>query len=266
MRSWFTAMPGEVLSCVGCHESQNSSPPSIPTLAAYGAPAEIQPWYGPARGFNFEREVQPVLDRYCVGCHHGQAGRSRPTGVRSAGIGADHRLRSVYHDGGRDAGHFSTSYAELHRFVRRPGLESDYHLLMPMEFHASTTQLVQLLAKGHHNVQLDAESWDRLITWIDLNAPFHGTWTEIAGAERVEPWARRRRELLQLYADMDCDPESEATTGPRPHIEPVLPDPQPDVPCEPRWTSPRALGAGPGTAAQRQWGDLSADHRSWPTA
>ena len=28
MRSWFTAMPGEVVSCVGCHESQNSSPPA----------------------------------------------------------------------------------------------------------------------------------------------------------------------------------------------------------------------------------------------
>ena len=34
MRSWFTAMPGEVLSCVGCHESQNSSPPSKSALAS----------------------------------------------------------------------------------------------------------------------------------------------------------------------------------------------------------------------------------------
>ena len=23
MRSWFTAMPGEVLSCIGCHEDRN---------------------------------------------------------------------------------------------------------------------------------------------------------------------------------------------------------------------------------------------------
>ena len=34
MRSWFTAMPGEVLSCVGCHERQNEGPPSKYTLAA----------------------------------------------------------------------------------------------------------------------------------------------------------------------------------------------------------------------------------------
>ena len=51
-------------------------------------------------------------------------------------------------------------------------------MLEPMEFHADTTQLVQMLKKGHHNVQLDAEAWDRLIAWIDLNCPFHGTWGE----------------------------------------------------------------------------------------
>lgn len=27
MRSWFTAMPGETLSCIGCHERQNCAPP-----------------------------------------------------------------------------------------------------------------------------------------------------------------------------------------------------------------------------------------------
>ena len=31
MRSWVTAMPGETLSCVGCHDRRNSSPPSMQT-------------------------------------------------------------------------------------------------------------------------------------------------------------------------------------------------------------------------------------------
>ncbi len=34
--------------------------------------SEIRPWYGPARGFDFAREVQPVLDQHCVGCHDGR--------------------------------------------------------------------------------------------------------------------------------------------------------------------------------------------------
>ena len=39
--------------------------------------------------------------------------------------------------------------------------------------------------KGHHHVQLDTEAWDRLTTWIDLNAPCHGTWSEAADRSTV---------------------------------------------------------------------------------
>jgi len=225
MRSWFTAMPGEVLSCVGCHEDQRMGPPSKPTLASRRRPSRIRPWYGPERGFNFEREVQPVLDRYCVSCHDGA-----PRGDGRTLIDLKERdhitdYTSVFHFGGKDAGHFSVSYVNLHRYVRRPGLESDYHLLTPLEYHADTTQLVQRLEKGHGNVELDDEAWDRLVTWIDLNAPFHGTWHEIAGKHRVNRPARRRRETLLRYADMDVDyeavPEAAVYEGP-----PVKPKPR----------------------------------------
>lgn len=56
-------------------------------------------------------------------------------------------------------------------------------------------------------MKLDAESWDRLITWIDLNAPAHGTWTEIAGPEKVNHQRDRRCEMLARYAGIDEDPE-----------------------------------------------------------
>ena len=231
MRSWFTAMPGEVLSCVGCHESQNSAPPAKLAQAMYGRPAEITPWRGPVRGFSFEREVQPVLDKYCTGCHDGRVHEGDKAVADLRGLERITDYTSAYHYGGKDAGHFSTSYVELHRFVRRPGLESDYHLLTPMEFHADTTQLVQLLAKGHHGVELDEEAWDRIITWIDLNAPFHGTWKEIVGNERVGPIAQRRRELRRLYANMHDDPEM-IPDGPATVVRPVAPDDRPAVASE----------------------------------
>ncbi len=254
MRSWFTGMPGEVVSCVGCHEGQNSGPPSKTTIAARKPPSEIAPWYGPERGFNFAREVQPVLDRYCVGCHREGSGVGVQGSVRASRSGpGDAEVRhlnpeprppnplaafdlrgkdtvkdytSLFHYGGADAGHFSTSYAELHRYVRRPGLESDYHMLVPMEFHADSTRLVQLLRQGHYGVQLDPEAWDRLITWIDLNAPYHGTWTEIAGEARVKHLAQRRRELLKLYAGVDRDPEAIPASSREP-IVPMVPPQEP---------------------------------------
>ena len=221
MRSWFTAMPGETLSCVGCHESQNSASLVKGTIASRRAPSEVVPWYGPTRGFNFDREVQPVLDRYCAGCHNGAPDGAQPDLKERKHI-TDYT--SVFHSGGKDAGHFSVSYVNLHRYVRRPGLESDYHMLTPMEFHADTTQLVQMLRKGHGGVRLDAEAWDRIVTWIDLNAPFHGTWTEIAGAERVRSIAKRRRELLKLYANMDGDPEAIPAAMVQ-DVAPIIPKP-----------------------------------------
>ena len=232
MRSWFTVMPGEVLSCVGCHEGQNSGPPAMPFPVANRPPSKITPWYGEVRGFNFPREVQPVLDKFCVGCHQGQPGNDGPAAFDLRGTEQIAGYTSLFHFGGQDAGHFSTSYGQLHRYVRRPGLESDVHMLMPMEYHADTTQLVQLLAKGHYNVQLDEEAWDRLITWIDLNAPYHGTWTEIAGAKRVKPLADRRRELLRRFAGMDVDFEAIPKVN-KEAIEPVMPDPMPPRATEP---------------------------------
>ncbi|MEA1952564.1 MAG: hypothetical protein U9N87_14380, partial [Planctomycetota bacterium] len=77
MRSWMTAMPGEVVQCAGCHEQQNSAPPNVATIALGKPPADIKPWYGPLRGFNYAREVQPVIDKHCIGCHNGKA---RPDG------------------------------------------------------------------------------------------------------------------------------------------------------------------------------------------
>lgn len=232
MRSWMTAMPGEVVQCAGCHEPQNSAPPSKITLAMRRPPAEIQPWHGPTRGFSYAREVQPVIDKYCLGCHNGQP---RPDGSRIADLRGDVKIKDwasvTPGNGGGAAGKFSVGYAELHRFVRRPGIESDYHLLEPMEFHADTTHLVQMLKAGHYNVQLDAEAWDRLVTWIDLNCPYHGTW----GEELAKPGRQRerRRELLKLYGNVDDDPEAVPDT-PRGPVQPVMPRPMEPVAAAPQ--------------------------------
>ncbi|HNR31285.1 MAG TPA: SUMF1/EgtB/PvdO family nonheme iron enzyme, partial [Candidatus Hydrogenedentes bacterium] len=204
MRSWFTAMPGETLSCVGCHERQNMTPPQTMPLAARRAPSVIAPWYGPPRGFSFVREVQPVLDRHCVSCHDG----TTLPDLRGGEMVSDWTSGIAGHADPQVGGRFSKAYAELHRYVRRPGIESDMHLLSPMDFHADTTELVQVLRKAPCGATLDPESWDRIITWIDLNAPYHGSWTEMLGKDRVAPVADRRRALRMKYCGMDEDPET----------------------------------------------------------
>jgi formylglycine-generating enzyme required for sulfatase activity len=215
MRSWYTAMPGESFSCVGCHDSQNSSPQTKPTLASMRKPSDIAPWYGPARGFSFKREVQPVLDKYCVGCHKEGAQPQNGQNVPDFAAKRDNGDRT-----------FTQSYIALHPFVRRPGPESDYHLLKPMEYHADTSELVQMLKRGHHNVQLDAEAWDRLITWIDLNVPDHGTWTEHVNGAR--PVMARRMEMHAKYANRTDDPEAIPDTSGKQPVNFVAPAPMPE--------------------------------------
>ncbi|MCP4642713.1 MAG: formylglycine-generating enzyme family protein [bacterium] len=202
MRSWFTGMPGEVVSCVGCHEKQNMTVPADATpLAARRDPSVIKPWYGPARGFSFAREVQPVLDAYCVECHHGEPlADGRTTFDLTAKPAA--KQASAFQM------LFSPSYMALRRWVHTPTLESDAHMLPPRDFHADTSTLVQVLRDGHHGVRLSDEAWDRLITWIDLNAPFHGTWKEVVARNAPQHaaalnGAKRRHELHRRHSGID---------------------------------------------------------------
>ena len=254
MRSWFTAMPGEAVSCVGCHEDANRAPPGHDLRAvgrtslsagettpgklahpAIGEPCKIEPWRGPVRGFSWDREVQPVLDRYCVGCHDGQSGqRKAPPDLRRA------EPRSMP----LSPFPFPPSFYELRRWVRSPGLEGPS--VIPIgDYHADTNALVQLLRKGHHGVRLDEEAWDRLVTWIDMNAPAYGTWLEIPTVRdreryvkqpteffnvgmrplpvrEIEHYRQRRIEFLRRYGGVDDDPEAVPASAPV-SIAPVVP-------------------------------------------
>jgi formylglycine-generating enzyme required for sulfatase activity len=157
-----------------------------------------------------------VLDKYCVGCHDGtETDRPNFAGDRRAGPQnvADNRRK-----GPRN---FTASYLELHPFVRRPGPESDYFLQKPLEWHASTSELMQMLDKGHHNVKLDAEARERLVTWIDLNVPDHGTWGE--HRKIAKDYHERRLEMRTKYANRPEDPEAYPTPPPE---QPAFVEPQ----------------------------------------
>jgi hypothetical protein len=214
-------MPGETRSCIGCHEDNAGVPTHEfrPSLAGLRPPKKITSWYGPTRGFSFTREIQPVLDKYCVACHDGsptEDGKALPDLRASSRIvwGYEngkpdlirHEDTSLEELTGKYSGLFPNSYVELRKQVRVGGLESDLHLLPPMEFHADTSRLVQMLEKGHHGVQLNPEAWDRLITWIDLNAPCHGTWNEFARIQGDQ--AERRCELQAMYGGRAGNGES----------------------------------------------------------
>lgn len=222
MRSWFVGMPGEGVNCVGCHERQNSSANLRLTEASRRPPDSPTPWYGPKRGFGFVREVQPVLDRHCSGCHQGEP--DRPNLADATIIPTSGGISPL-----------PRSYLELHPYVRRNGPEGDYHTLTPLEFHADTSRLVQMLRKGHYNVKLDPEAWDRLLTWIDLNVPAYGTFHEISPIP--SNFEKRRYECKQKYAGVEEDIEAipNLERPPVSFLQPPPPAPRPPRASTPGW-------------------------------
>lgn len=196
MRSWFVGVPGERMSCIGCHENQNEASPPTASQAMRLPPQTPKGWYGSRRNFSFEREVQPVLDARCIGCHNSKTTAKNVLGQKLPDF-----------DGRRENG-FSRAYVNLMPYVRRNGPEGDYHLLTPLEFHADTSELVQRLEKGHHGVKLTDEEMSRLTTWMDLNVPFWGSWTERYPTDKsMLHYLSRRREMARKWAGDTFDPE-----------------------------------------------------------
>ncbi|MGL6196046.1 MAG: formylglycine-generating enzyme family protein, partial [Thermoguttaceae bacterium] len=74
--------------------------------------------------------------------------------------------------------------------------------LPPYEYHASTSELCQMLEKGHYGVELDKEALERIYLWIDMNAPWRGKWD-------APDSNKRRMELSSLYANVNDDYEDE---------------------------------------------------------
>jgi formylglycine-generating enzyme required for sulfatase activity len=244
MRSWFAAMPGEEVSCAGCHDGPEETPRASRALAALREPIDIVPWRGPPRGFDFAREVQPVLDHHCVACHDGTE-RARPDlrgeeavegyrGLRLSDL-AIQRLHPRMREATGGYARYTPSYEALIPYIRRVGIEDDVNMLLPGELSVDTSELVQLIEKGHGGVRLDAEASDRLVTWIDLNAPCHGTWGEVfpipGGAHE------RRMALRREYG------------GPRGDLEgvPELVSYRPEMTLRRLTPGAVVLASGPGT-------------------
>lgn len=188
MRTWFTVMPGETQSCVGCHEGQGMSPTSKPAMASRKPPSKIKPFVAGVRGYSFIRDVQPVLDKYCAGCHNGTG--KKPNFKR----------------GVKDAKGFPKAYLDLAKYVRRSGPECNQNMLIPMEFNVDTSELMHLLKKGHKGVKLDDESMKILITWMDLNVPCYGTWKEVTKIPHNGDAMRKK--YLAKYANRHDDQEA----------------------------------------------------------
>ena len=107
--------------------------------------------------------MQPVLERHCVSCHNEEASDKNGGVILT----------------GEPEGHYTKSYNALISRVSYTAWsmpEGNYEpLTEPNRFGARASVLVKLLEQGHYDIELSAEDWNRMNTWIDANALFYGT-------------------------------------------------------------------------------------------
>ena len=197
MRSGTMVRPGETSGCAGCHEDRRTSTLgyTLPKSMGHG-PSRLQPWYGPARLFSYTAEVQPVFDKYCTSCHD----YGKPAGEK-LNLAGDLGLV------------FNTSYVELRRknYVRVVGAGPS-QVQMPKSWGSSVSRLTKYLREGHgdpeidRQVRPDREAIDRVLTWIDINAPYYPEYA--GGAYGEHPYGRSpitQAELKRLGELVDVD-------------------------------------------------------------
>jgi len=167
MRTFVNLMPGERRSCVGCHESRKVSalPRSALPLALRDDPKALTPQPGDAgpRTVHYPTDVQPVLDRHCVGCHH----EGKPAGD----LDLSGTLTTL----------FNRSYENLIRrdLVNKIDITPRDALIpaaAPLSFGSHVSKMVETIRRKESpcNVDMTQAEFVRLVTWIDANAPYYG--------------------------------------------------------------------------------------------
>lgn len=154
---------GEIQGCIGCHESRFTAPPiragGMRRLAEGPDRITPEPWgAGPV---DFVKQVQPVLDRYCVKCH---GGRTPKAGLDLSG--GKSRFFNMAFDN-----------LTLRKIVEYYYLhDAPTGNFPPMASGSWVSKITRLIESNHSKVNMDDESRRRIYYWIDANAPYYPTW------------------------------------------------------------------------------------------
>jgi len=167
MQSFVSVMPGEVTSCVGCHEQRSMGPQlrDLSDVAAFGRPAsKIEPFAGLPDVLDFLRDIQPILDRHCVECH---TYKQRDGGVLLTG------------DLGPQWSHsFFSLFAHRQVADGRNGLGNS----APRTIGSSASPLLDKLDPSHYDVDISPDEWRTAWLWIESGAPYAGSYAGLRNA------------------------------------------------------------------------------------
>jgi mono/diheme cytochrome c family protein len=159
MLSFVSVMPGEVVSCIGCHELRTQTPRSGPQgLAQRRPPSRLEAVPGVPEIIDFPRDIQPVLDRHCVSCHNAdsQAGRADLSGDRGT-------WRSF-------------GFINLVRNGRASLNMASTGNLAPHSYGSGASPILRFFETGHEKVNLSEPEIRLIQTWLDIGVTYQGAY------------------------------------------------------------------------------------------
>jgi len=164
MRTFINLMPGEKRSCIGCHEQRRNAPPSKPAMAMHHPMKALAPQPGDSgpRMVHYEADVQPTLDKHCLGCHDDQESKGglslsgEPTTLWNRSYENLINKQLISHlNGGPGAANV----------LQTP----------PLAFGSHRSKLVERIRTDPCRAGMTREEFIRIVSWIDANAPYYGT-------------------------------------------------------------------------------------------
>ena len=207
-RTYVNYRPGEIRSCIGCHETPDNLPKTRSdnvSMALKHAPSMPGPQPGEKTGqrpIHYATDVQPVLDKHCIKCHRGKKPRGGLllTGDETAHFsvsyekliperrGGQGRKRGLYDLVGPTVGENHPKTGNVHYLpARSMGSHASVLVAMlnPGKVKLKDAKLAAhaaRLAKKHKKVKMSQAEMVRLTTWVDSNAQYYGSY-----------WGRRNK-------------------------------------------------------------------------
>jgi len=183
MRSTAFVHAGEQLSCVGCHEP-NSKAPTLrgKPLAYQRPPSKLAPEMQPVEPISYYRQIKPIFDNKCVGCHTAQGKGPKDMSYEAL------REGYTFWFSGAMSGDMCSPYSGVHGGSRT----------IPGRFGARASLIGKALLSESHRDVISAEERQKIILWLDSNSLRLGAYT------REE--SQLKGELV--WPNVDVDPQN----------------------------------------------------------
>lgn len=188
MQSFLTVQPGEVTSCVGCHEQRTQTvPPTDRLLALRRPPSPVEPVADCPDVLDFPRDVQPIIDRLCVDCH----------GYERTERGGPYAGKLILT--GDRGPMFSHAYYTMtvHRLFS-DGRNRPVSNHAPRSIGSSASRILRMLDGSHYGVEATDHEKKVLRLWIEVGAPYPGTYAAL-GTGMIGGYHQNR----QVHTDRD---------------------------------------------------------------